>query len=113
MEDDASPMTKEFFHGSSTNIDGVIKKGTCVTNQRYNALIFALRRRQTNCYLYVLQLDPAALESREDATGVIDCVLARDTPFAERILLTDDLIAEIRAQGVADGRKLLSDESQP
>lgn len=103
-------MKKEFYHGSPTKIDGPIKKGTCVSSARHNSVFFALRRRQGDCYLYVMVLDHTTdLEQSVDSAGVVDYVLARDTQFSKCILLTDEILAEIRAEGVAEVSRLFGD----
>jgi len=101
-------MKKEFYHGSPTKIDGPLRKGTCVSNARHNAVFFALRRRQGDCYLYVILLDHTTdLEQSVDTAGVVDYVLARDTQPSKRIVLTDEILAEIRAEGAAEVSRLL------
>ena len=91
-------MKKKFFHGSSTYITDPLWKGTCVTNAKPNALIFALRRRKDECYIYTLMLDPSTdLQPDVDSVGTLDYVLIRPTPFYDRELVTDEVEAECRA----------------
>jgi hypothetical protein len=97
-------MKEPYYHGSPTYIDGSLSKGTCVSSTKCNALIFALRYRRGDCYIYSMLLDSTTdLERQEDAVGTVDKILVRDTPFAERILVTDELIAECRTLSVAAG----------
>jgi len=89
-------VKEQFFHGSAVCIDGPLLKGTCVSRSKYAALLFAQRRRKNgDCYIYTLLLDPAVDLERVDA-GAIDQVLARDTPFSERNLVTPQLIEECK-----------------
>ena len=107
-------MKKPFFHGSPIKIDGQIRQGTCVSNSKSNALYFALRRRQGDCYLYILQVDPAVdLEQSFDAAGVMDYVLAHDTSYSECILVTDQVISECRAFGASEVARLLGQDTAP
>ena len=100
-------MRKKWFHGSPDKIEGVIRRGACVSNARHFALFFALRHRQGDCYLYLMLLDHTVdLEQRVDVAGVADYVLARDTDFSERILLTEKIIAEIKAEGASEVTRL-------
>jgi hypothetical protein len=96
-------MKKKYFHGSSIDIQGSLQKGTCVSSSKSNALIFARRRQRGNCYIYTLLLDPAVdLKQHVDAVETVDYVLARDTPFSERIVVTDQVIAKCKAVRAAD-----------
>ncbi|HEY3855659.1 MAG TPA: hypothetical protein VGO67_14820 [Verrucomicrobiae bacterium] len=99
-------MKTQHFHGSSHSIDDLIAKGSCVSSDKGNALRFARfahGHTDGDCYIYVLMLDPTIdLEQSRDAVGTVDKVLVRDTPFSERILVTDDVIAECRAASQAD-----------
>src|SRR5260221_312800 len=96
-------MKKAYYHGSSTHIDGPLSEGSYVSSAKCNALIFARRRCQGNCYIYVVQVDPAVdLQQRVNA-GTVDWVLARDIAFSERILVTDELIAECKVASEAAG----------
>jgi hypothetical protein len=91
-----------YFHGSEKLIDGRLFKGTCVSSDKANAVIFARRRSQgKECYLYELLLDPKDLEQKIDE-GTVDWVLVRDTPFSKRIPVTADLIAECKAASKAN-----------
>jgi len=93
-----------YFHGGPELITGLLDKGTCVTSEKGNAAKFARRySRGKDCYIYVLELDPTRdLELSRDSTGVIDKKLASAMPFTERILVTDKLIAECKAQSKAN-----------
>ena len=93
-----------YFHGSEKLIDGRLFKGTCVSSDKANAVIFARRRsRGKECYLYELLLDPKTdLQQKIDDEGTIDWVLVRDTQFSKRILVTADLIAECKAASKAN-----------
>ena len=88
-------MKEQFFHGSAVSIEGPLRKASYVSRSRCNALIFAQRRREDVSYIYTLLLDPAVDLERVDA-GAIDQVLARDTPFSERNLVTPQLIEECK-----------------
>ena len=89
-------MKEQFFHGSAVCIEGPLQKGSCVSRSKYAALLFAQRRRQKgDCYIYTLQLDPAVDLERVDG-GAIDQVLARDTPFSERVPVTPELIKKCK-----------------
>jgi hypothetical protein len=98
-------MTKTpYFHGSPRLIDSPILKGNYVSRDRCTALRFARRRARGDCYIYVFLLEPEIdLEQKIDAAGIVDCVLVRDTPFSERILVTDKLIDECRESSPANG----------
>jgi hypothetical protein len=89
-------MQETFYHGSAVCIDGPLQKGTCVSSDKCNALIFARRRQQGDCYIYELLLDPVLDLRQQEDGGILDQVLIRDTPFSKRILATDDLIAECK-----------------
>lgn len=96
-----------FFHGSEKLIDGPLLKGTCVSSDKANAMIFARRRckgdSKGKCYLYELLLDPKTdLQQKIDDEGTIDWVLIRDTQFSKRILVTAELIAECKAASKAN-----------
>jgi len=99
-------MKARYFHGSPRFVDGFLSKGTCVSSDKSNALWFARfahGHTGSDCYVYVLVLDPAIdLEQKTDAVGTVDLVLTRDTPFSERILVTDKVITECRAAFQAD-----------
>jgi hypothetical protein len=100
-------MKTAYFHGSACFIESCLSKGTCVSSDKKNALWFARfahGHTEGDCYIYVLLLDPAIdLEQSMDRAGTIDWLLIRDTPFSERILVTDNVIAESRAASQADG----------
>ena len=97
-------MRTPYYHGSPTFISGTLTKGTCVSSVKGNALRFARRYCRGDCYIYLLWLDTAAdLEQHIDSAGTVDWVLVRDTPFCERILVTDKLLAECQAASEADG----------
>ncbi len=90
-------MKQTYYHGSSTCIDGMIWKGTCVSIEKCNALTFARRRGQGVCYIYSMVLDSAADLERHEEAGIVDWRLVRNTAFSERVVVTDELIAECKA----------------
>jgi len=91
-------MKELYFHGSKNDIQGDLRKGTCVTRSKPYALYYARRKQQGACYIYTLLLDPAAdLKPHVDAAGTVDNRLVRDTPFFERVLVTPELILEHKA----------------
>ena len=96
---------KEWFHGSDRLIGVAISVGQCVSSEKCNALKFALRRRvgDADCYIYKLLLVPDDVKQIKDAAGVIDHVLTRDMPYVERILVTEELIAECKSRPAAMG----------
>jgi hypothetical protein len=104
-------MKTPYFHGSSIDIQTPLRKGTCVSLSKANALLFAQRRRandQAECYVYMLLLDREAdLERHEDGAGVVDYVLRRDTDFFEQILVTPEVIAKCKEEVAADLAALL------
>ena len=90
-------MKEQFFHGSAVSIEGPLRKASYVSRSRCNALIFAQRRREDVSYIYTLLLGPAVdVERHEEAGGLVDHKLARDTPFSERNLVTPQLIEECK-----------------
>jgi hypothetical protein len=97
----------DYFHGSSDKIeiDDPLREKTNVSRDKCNALMFALRRRVGNadCYIYKFLLSPDEVKQIVDAAGVVDHVLTRETPYVERILVTDMLIDECRARTRAMG----------
>lgn len=102
-------MKALYYHGSPTCIDRLLQKGTCVSSSRANALIFALRRRKGDCYIYTVLVDPDVdLEPQIDPRQIVDLVLARDTPYLDRIHVTDELITECRGANASEISRLLA-----
>ena len=96
-------MKDRYYHGSPDFIESTVllDQGTCVTSSKANALSFAQRRKKKDApsYIYSVLLDPATdIERRTDPAGVVDRVLVRATPFEERILVTDALKVECKAE---------------
>ena len=96
-------MSTQYFHGSPNEIEGFLPQGTYVTRAKHYALFYAVRSGKPDCYIYSMTLDPAQdIEQRVDLAGTVDYVLIRDTPFRERIPVTDEVRAECKAAEKAE-----------
>ena len=100
-------MKEEFFHGSPIRFDTPVRENQCVTNSKRNALIFARRKCQGECYIYRLLLDPATDWKLSEEGGLRNKGLVRATPFLERITVTEDLIRQCKSDGTGDVQRVL------
>jgi hypothetical protein len=96
-------MSTQYFHGSPNETSGLLPKGTYVTRAKHYALFYALRSGKPECYIYRMTLDSTKdIEQRVDLSGTVDYVLLRDTPYVERIPVTDEVRAECKAAEKAE-----------